>query len=520
MSTAAAVVQRLRSDYDFWAETLYRIRDKRNALVPLRTNEVQQAIGAAEKEELEKNGNARLYVLKARQGGVSTDQQARSLHCVWSTPGASVMTLAHSREDTDKLYQITRRAIQNMEKGLLPEMGRGEAREITFTKLDSRFWTGTAGSSRVGRGITLTRLHGSEFAFWADPRNTLAALTPALIPYGSTVVLETTPDQWDSEAHRFWRESKEGLTGYRCLFFPWWMCDRLYYRLPLLDPEELGQLSDEEKSLVEKEGLDLEQIKWRRHKIKEVGRSRFIREYPEDDETCWITAGEKFYDSDTIEILLRKTPTVLRTDYGGKIKIYDERALKTPHGIIFEDVIIGVDVAEGSSGVTDRSAWTARAFPSWRLLSQFACSRVEPDELASLLWTWGLDKYGEALLVVEKNYHGITVLRGLRDRLKYPRRSLYHRTPLATISDEKTDYLGWTTTGESKPLMLDYGRQILAAAKDEMIAVPSRDTLIDYLAVTDGVLTGRDLLVSEILAWAGREYQVRRKVKVLKALHY
>lgn len=519
-SSVEVFVSELIEDYSQWAK-LFMIRDKDNNLVPLELNEVQEEIGRVEKEELALHGQARIYVLKARQGGVTTDQQARNLHCIWSTPGANTLTIAHAREDTDKIFQITRRAIQNFEKTLLPALGRGEAKEITFVDLDSRFWTGTAGAKRVGKGITLTRFHGSEFAFWENPEESLGNITPALIPRGSVVVLETTPDQYGSEAHKFWQRSKEGETGYRCLFFPWWRCDRKNYRKELSSPDELGALTDEEKSLVEAHSLELDQIKWRRLKIKEIGRSRFIREYPEDDETCWITAGDKFYDSDTIEILLRKTPTVIDTAYGGKIKIYGSRAMRVGGGIVYEDVIIGADVAEGStSGVTDRTTWTARSFPSWRLLSQFSSNRIEPTEFASLLYTWAMDKYGEALLVVEKNFHGITVLRALRDTLKYPKKSLYHRTPLSKVIDQYTDYLGWTTTAESKPLMLDYGSQILNAARDGYIEVPTRDTLIDALAVTEGVLTGRDLLVSEILSWIGREYRVRTRVQIAKPIHW
>jgi hypothetical protein len=70
---------------------------------------------------------------------------------------------------------------------------------------------------------------------------------------------------------QFWRECE--ARGYRAVFFPWWECDRVTYRLPLLAPDELGTLEPEEQDLVARHGLDLEQIKWRRKKIAEYGRS-------------------------------------------------------------------------------------------------------------------------------------------------------------------------------------------------------------------------------------------------------
>jgi hypothetical protein len=520
VSVGEDVLQRLRLDYPFWAETVYKIRDKRNLLIPLVLNEVQQDVGLSEQQQIKEEGNARLYVLKARQGGISTDQQARSFHAVWGTPGTTALTLAHSREDTDKIYQITRRAVQNFPKELLPSMGRGEARELTFPDLDCHFWTAAAGSKRVGRGITLTRCHGSEFAFWEEPRGTLGSITPAMIPHGSTIVLETTPDRYGSPAHEFWVESEANQTGYTPLFFPWWKCDRVFYRLPLFDLDELLPLDDEEKALIQKHELDHEQIKWRRGKIKELGRSTFMREYPEDAATCWITGGSKFYDADMIAKLLTKAPTpyqVIPTPYGGVINLYNKRTYKTQLGYITEDVIIGSDVAEGSGG--DGSTFTARAFPSWRLLAQFKSNKIIPEDLADLLVYWGRE-FGEALLVVEKNFHGITTLRRIKNHHQYPRSAIFHRTPLDKNHDVKTDYIGWATTNESKPLMLDYGREILKASDEGFIPPLSREVLVDAWAVTDGVLTGRDTLVSEILCWVGREYQAKRKVSIGRPVHW
>lgn len=509
-------------DYNYWAPAVYTIRDKRNQLVSLTPNLIQNKIGEIEKEELRKHGEVRVLVLKARQGGVTTDQQARSLHTIWSVPGANTLTLAHSREDTDKIFQITRRAVENFPKDLLPKTGKSSAREVRFTELDTSFWTGTAGSTRVGRGVTITRLHGSEFAFWPKPKQTLGTVEPSLIPIGSVVILETTPDAYESEAHLFWREAKAGENGYRAVFFPWWECDPVFYRLPLASPDELGDLSKEELFLVQKYGLDLEQIKWRRRKIKQFGRSTFLREYPEDDETCWMIAGEKFFDSDILQELLPRASTPKATDLSKRVKVFDSQTVQTKIGKITEQVIIGCDTSEGTG--LDGSDWVARSWPSWRLLAQFSDRDVEPKELADILFLWG-KFYQGALLVVEKNFHGITVLRRLRDDLKYPLGRIFHRTTFLQNADQVTDYIGWATSGESLPLMLDYGREILRASHEGTIHVPSRKSLIDFAAVprtgpTSGRLTGKDGAVSEILAWAGREFLVRSNITVLPPLYW
>jgi hypothetical protein len=498
MTSDLRAVRRLVHDYAYWAETCYRIRDKRGRIIPLRLNPVQRAIGEAEQAMLAREGRARIYVLKGRQGGVSTDQQARNLHQVWGEPHFDAMTLAHAREDTDKLFEITSRALEHFPDGLLPATGGKETREVSFPGLDTHFWTGTAGAKRTGRGLTLKRVHGSEFAFGDAPKATLGTITPALVPEGSVITLETTASGFDSAGHVFWKEASENGNGYLPLFFPWWDCDPVHYRLPLLDPDELGKLEPDEADLVERHGLSLEQIKWRRREIKSLGKTTFLQEYAEDAETCWVAAGGLFYEVETLRWLLDRAPKPIETHLGGDLEIYDHA-----NG---ERVIIGADTAEGGGG--DRSTFTARAFPSWRLLARYASRTVEPKEFAGIVSTWGRF-FGGAFQVIEKNAHGITVLRHMRDDHQYPLSLIYHRVAMDRRRDESSERIGWTTTKESHPLLLDAGRELLTAARDGLASPPSADAIRDALAVRRDdkgkvELTGKDVLVSEMLAWIGR----------------
>ena len=497
--TIADRVRHLAADYTAWAARCYTILTKTGAYCRLRLNAIQQAIGAAEEAAQRDTGQARIYVLKARQGGVSTDQQARSLHRAVHQRGFTGLTLADNDKNRDKLFLITQRALERYPLELLPTTGAREIREVGFPGRDSRFWTDTAGSKTAGRAITLWRLHLSEFAHFDDARAVLSAAAPALVPRGSVVVLETTGGGYDSYAHEYWRRAQKGETGYRALFFPWWECDPVHYRIPLLAPDEIGALSAEEQDLVKRCGLTLEQIKWRRAKIAEMNLPEFLQEFAEDEEACWLTTGQRYFDIGALKALGSRIRMPVHVEMDGALEVYAEEWGK-------EKVVLGVDTAEGVAG--DRSTWAARAFPSWRLLSTFASSRVAPEEFADLLNLWGC-RYGKALLVVEKNMHGITVLRRLRDHHRYPESALYHRTSLDRAQRKATEHLGWATTGETVPLMLAAGREILAAALTGTAGVPSAATLRDFAAVKradDGrvKLTGRDLAVAEMLAWLGR----------------
>jgi len=510
---------KLDEDFALWARTCYRIRNKRLELEPFRLNRVQLAIEAAEAAELAAAGRARLNILKGRQGGVTTHQQARSLHLAWSRPHCDALTLAHSKDDTGKIFEITRRAIDNFPPALLPRMGAAGTYEVSFPSRDSRFWTGTAGSKGPGRGLTLVRVHGSEFAYWNDPRSTLGALSPGLegVP-GSVIVLESTASGYGSDAHAFWQQTVKGETGYRALFFPWWQCDPENYRIPLEAPDELGELTEPERGLVKRHGLTLEEIKWRRRQIRHYGMGGFLKEYPEDDEGCWLVAGDPFYNRETLLVLAQRVPRPVayipagereprpwligRQRQDGEILIYGEPAPGD------RGLILGADIAEGLGG--DGTAYVLRGFPSWRLIEECISRTIEPAPFAALLDRRSRGR--TVYMVVEKNFHGITVLRELRDA-GYPRKLIYHRPVLDDRNPEsRTDRMGWATTGGpqgSHSVLLDAGRDLFHEALEGNVPCPSADVIRDAFAVQrdkNGTvsLTGRDLLVSELLAWMGR----------------
>lgn len=500
VSTQLDSRDRLFTDYGFWAETCVQIRTKRGELVPYRLNRAQRKVGEVERELVKKHGRARLYILKARQGGISTDQQIRNLYQIWVQPNFDVMTFAHTDADTAKFFGITTRAIEHFPEELLPPLGNKETREVSFPEMDAVFWTGTAGAKRSGRSLTLKRFHGSEFALWDKPRSTLNRVSAAVVPHRSVITLETTASGYDSEPHNFWREAREGANDFHPLFLPWWECDVENYRLPLLAPDELGTLEPDEQDLVDRFGLDLEQIKWRRAEKRNYG-TEFATEYAEDEETCWAAPGAMFYDVDLLKHLQARAPKPITTEWGGALEVYAEPmpGMRAVGGC---DTAEGFTVGEATK--KDRSAWTIREYPTRRLLAKFEDRAVTPENLAGFLNTWGR-KYGGVYWAIEKNAHGITTLRKLRDDYRYPLRLIYHRRQQDSSSKTPSNELiGWHTNDSTKALMLDYGRTLFVAARDGMATVPTASALRDAFAVRRNdkgkiELNGRDVLLSEML---------------------
>jgi hypothetical protein len=500
-------VARLKGSLPVWAGKCYTILDKDRKEVALIFNGVQRAIYLAERAEMREKGRVRQFILKGRQGGVTTLEEAANLHAIWSVKGAACLTLATDRELMDKVFTITTRAMEHFPTALLPPVGQRRIREINFPTRDSSYYTGTASADRAGAGLTLYRFHGTEFAHWEDPAGVLKAVGPSLENDGTTAVLETTGGGYGSDAHNFWKEAKAGGNGYTALFFPWWECDPVKYRLPLLERDELGQLSDDERDLVRRFGLDLEQIKWRRAKMKEYGRDDFLQEYAEDEETCWLSAGGMFYEADILKALKTRTPAAKSTERGGTIEWFIQP--KDVKG----RCILGGDTAEGSGG-GDRFTFTIRQMEGWKLVCKFEDAAIQPKGYAQLVNDVGR-RLANPLLVIEKNQHGITVLRHLRDDHNYPVDRIYHRAPLDRPDAQASERIGWATTGESIPLMLDAGRDLLNAAKEGLAGALSESAISDAFAVRRGPtgrisLNGKDVLVSEMLAWIGRSYNIAK----------
>jgi hypothetical protein len=213
-----------------------------------------------------------------------------------------------------------------------------------------------------------------------------------------------------------------------------------------------------------------------------------------------------FYDADLLKHLMARALTPISTEWGGALEVF---ATEVPHG---ERAVGGCDTAEGFTigepSKKDRSAFTIRSFPSRKLLVKFEDRAVQPEHLAGFLNTWGR-KYGGVYWVIEKNAHGITTLRTLRDKHKY--QAIYHRKQLDANSKEpSSELIGWHTNEQTKAHLLDIGRTLLTAARDGMADVPSLSALRDAFAVRRDekgkiALNGRDVLLSEMLCEVGHQ---------------
>jgi len=404
-------------------EKLLRVRTRAGRPAQLRANAVQKAF--------EMRRGERNIVLKARQMGLTTWAAARFFLRTITHPGTLTLQVAHTQEAAEEIFQIVHRFVD-----WLPEELRGgplttsrtNVRQIVFPEIDAQYRVVSAGDRNAGRGLTVQNLHCSELARWpGDAAETLAGLRAAMAP-GAELILESTPDGVGGCFYEEWQKADE--TGMVKHFFPWWS-ERLYRATAV----EEASLTDEERTLMGRHRLDLEQIGYRRQ-IRANFRGLAAQEYAEDDESCFLASGDSIFDLASIEARLKEAPEPVERRRNGELEVW----LPALAG---KRYIVAVDPAGGGSE-GDYSAAQVLDLETGLQCAEFA-GHMGGLELAWLVTKLAAE-YNQAWLVVERNNHGSGILALAESVCKYAR--------IYTQGRRQGGQLGWLTTSLSRPAAL------------------------------------------------------------------
>lgn len=284
---ATEALRRLLSDFPFYAERCLKIRTKAGAIEPFALNNVQRFIHARLEEQKAETGKVRALILKGRQMGCSTYVGGRFYHRVAQSRGTRVFILTHEQEATDNLFGMVSRFHEHVPPEVRPQTGLANAKELFFSRLDSGYKVGTAGTKAVGRSQTIQLFHGSEAAFWPHADDHAAGILQAVPDEpGTEIILESTAKGVGGFFHGRWSDAERGIGDYIPIFVPWFS-QQEYRRQPSQDFEP----DEEEREYASLYGLDPMQLAWRRNKIAELKDPiLFKQEYP-------ATAAEAFQES-------------------------------------------------------------------------------------------------------------------------------------------------------------------------------------------------------------------------------
>ena len=466
----------LLTDRRLYFEKCLRIRTKDSRIIPFRMNAIQLRIEETVGQLKAQGRPVRIIGLKARQQGFSTYCQGYIFHDTATRRNRYSLTVAHDEDSTSTLFEMSRLMYDCLPAPLKPmKRYSTKAGELVFENpieaernirpgLRSSLRTMTARNTEAGRSKTVHNLHCSEVAFWGHAEETLNSLFQAVPDHPDTAIfIESTANGVGGPFYEMYQAAKRGENEFVALFFAWF--DNPEYSRPFSSEDErkafADSLDEEEERLLKTYGLTLEQLHWRRWAIANKCRGdvdKFRQEYPSNDQEAFLVSGRPFFDPQKLYVILNttvmgpvRTGNLVERD-DGTIEFVDhpEGYLRVWHEP--EDghrYVIGADVAEGLEK-GDFSAAIVIDRDEWRQAAEFH-GHVDPDlfgvELVKLA-KW----YNQAWLGIEANNHGLTTNKRV-EALGY--RRLYRRQVLDTVTKKTTDRLGWLTTTQTRPLMLD-----------------------------------------------------------------
>ena len=309
---------RIRYDFEFWAFSFVRIKDKLGAEdIPFRLNRPQRRILGMLEDMRTAGKPIRLILLKARQWGGSTLVQIymawiQLVHCRnWNS-----VICAHLKESAANIKGMYSKLLANYPDWLLdgekPKFKPFErmANTSVIAGRECRVTIGSAESQESVRGIDAAMAHLSEVAFWRNsrmksPEQVMRSICGSimLLPC-SMVVMESTANGTGSYFHQECERAKRGESDKQFAFVPWFEIEM--YTLPIDDYDSfIGSLTDYERMLWHR-GATLEAIAWYRQKRKEYARhADMMAEYPSDDIEAFCYSGERVFDPTLVEKLRR-----------------------------------------------------------------------------------------------------------------------------------------------------------------------------------------------------------------------
>lgn len=402
---------------------LLKIQDKDSGkLVPFTPNDEQ-----LELLDILQNHNL-VIIVKPRQIGISTLLRAHALHKVYTSEDPLKFgVISFHKRSADNLRRMDKTMYEYLPDMLLRELDADNATTMRFDDSKAELSSFTAGSKGGTRSFMLTSAHLSEFAYYENQADFLAAIK-STVGKGQ-IIIESTAVKSGDEFHRLIMNAPEN--GWKVVTFWWWKHKK--YRVQA--PEDFTPTGDE-LDLIHKYHVDFDQLYWRRMEIGTMGLSRFRREYPSCLEDAFHLNMSTYMDLDKLSKI---EPVTFKDDK----RIYE----KPRHDDVYA---MGVDVAAGVG--KDYSAITVVSMDTKQPVYHWRSNTISPsffaDEVLKIA-QW----YNDAMVLCESNNHGHLVLYRLKH---FGYKNLWY-------THEGKD---WTTTVKSKLDAFETLREII---ENEMI---------------------------------------------------
>ncbi len=327
VQTQDEALRTLFSDRRLTLSTLLDIDDKGRQRVPLTPNPIQEDI-------IVNSGLRDIYVKPAQVGFTSIIVGDFFLDNI-TIDGTVSVIISYDEFSAQRQILKAKRYHQSLQRKIptIPKLDHKSATELSWedkaTNFYSTMYIFSSRSYTIGRGEVIHNLLLDEYAFWQlGTHDSIMASAVQRVPLSprTKIRIGSTANGEDNPFCEMYRAAKEGkaLGGsvYTPHFYPWYMHPEyiMYpddiFCLPGDEQEFLSNLTSDETILIKRftNGYNISEqdaismIRWRRYKTAEISSLRrsgdtvfiFSQEFPEDDETCFMTAGDQAYNTDII----------------------------------------------------------------------------------------------------------------------------------------------------------------------------------------------------------------------------
>lgn len=479
-------LKEILSDFEQFCFRMLKIKNKSGEMVPLILNDAQRRYASKVFADIAAGKPVRIVILKARQMGFSTVTEALIYYFTSLQEAKNGFIVAQSSDASSNLYDMFQLYYEKVPAIIQPMSRKNNAKKLTFENpairtadrrknpgLKSKITVQTAESRVLARSDTIHYLHASEVAFWPakkKKRHLLSLLAALSKEPGSLGVIESTANGME-EFKKMWDAAVKGESDFTPLFFSWFeMPD---YRKPVPPGFEL---TEEEQELKDKYGLDDEQLQWRRYTIRnDCGGDprQFDQEYPSEPDDAFLLSGEGIFDNKFIK-RLRDAITLKGSRY--EVDFVKDKVIPSSTG----ELVIYRKPEKGKRYVL--AADTAKGKEDGDYDAAYVLEERTGEMCAALHGKWDTDLYGKklntlglyyntALLAVENNNTGESVLNTLYNTCHYP-----------LLYMHKKGSLGWNTNQATRPVMISDFKE---AIRDQLYHIYCQELYSECMTLID-----------------------------------
>lgn len=349
-------------------EEFLSIKTKAAELISLKLNNTQVSIDNIIKDLQKKGKPIRIWILKARQEGVSTYTEALIYAYTSQRENVNSLIMADEKDHANNLFEMSKLYQEQLELNhsfLAPKLKKSNEKKLEFEGIHSQIIIATADNLEAAKSHTFQLVHLSECAYFRDLKAVMSDLNQTVPDLPGTMIIGETTANGMEQFYDEWIRAVEGKTDWLPVFIPWFAMPE--YSMPLQDSElypisgikfdaDMSEYTfkEQEQELKEQYELTDEQLTWRRYAI--VNKCNgilaiFNREYPDCWQSAFQTSGSSFFNIQALKKQIKQRPKrvgdifqeelkyIFRDLPGGRIKLYE-------HPQSWEQYIITIDASE------------------------------------------------------------------------------------------------------------------------------------------------------------------------------